>query len=126
MIAAAHSLRSTSRKTGLRVSAAYHSRNFRLPVLHSYACGTTACVKGKEMSHKSVASRVSNATSVSPIADHQFLTSVEVQDILRISKKTLFNWRKSRRIEFVQRGRLYLFRRDSIEKSLAARTVVAA
>lgn len=67
-----------------------------------------------------------SVSTVSPIAGHQLLNSQEVCELLRVCPKTLFNWRKDRRIEFIQRGRHFLYRREYIESFLVARTVVAA
>jgi excisionase family DNA binding protein len=57
---------------------------------------------------------------------HVFLTSQEVCDLLRVCPKTLKNWRKRRAIEFIRRGRNVLFRRETVERFLAGRTVKAA
>jgi|HubBroStandDraft_6_1064221.scaffolds.fasta_scaffold12215_4 excisionase family DNA binding protein len=59
----------------------------------------------------------------------RYLTSSEVCDLLRISKRTLIRWTtraKRPRLTFVRNGRRILFPKTDINRYIAARTTMAA
>ncbi len=71
---------------------------------------------------KAVASPPSVVTLPAP----ELLTSDEVCALLRVSGKTLSRMRRARQINFIRRGRCYLFRRSSVDLYLAQRETKAA
>lgn len=51
--------------------------------------------------------------------NNNFLTSIEVEQLFKISKQTLYRWRKNNTIEFIQiNSRKILYNKESIEKLL--------
>ena len=46
----------------------------------------------------------------------QLMTSKEVAKVLRVTKKTLYRWRCSGRLEGVKVGRQYLYKPDDVKR----------